>query len=190
MWSATVALPSKSRLWRGAAKGSVMAIPVDKPIICPVLIGRTSHLDLLHECIDRALADMEQYLLISGEAGIGKSRLVAEAKVYAAARGCLLLQGACFEPDRSAPYAPFLEILRTRVNEQATGSMPTDAELDLSELCELLPELRPLLRARHGRQADVTTIDPGQMKRRLFATLADYFAKEAAHRPLLLVVED
>ena len=163
---------------------------VDRPVVCPVLIGRTAQLDALTSCIDGAVAGTGQLLLIAGEAGIGKSRLVAEAAAVAAAHGCLVLRGACFEPDRSAPYAPFLEILRRRVHQAATQPLAPDAELAFWELFELLPDLRSLAHARRDAVSAVTAIEPAQLQRRIFATLSDYLAKEAALRPLLLVVED
>ena len=167
-----------------------MLSPVDRPVVCPVLIGRTAQLDALTSCIDGAVAGTGQLLLIAGEAGIGKSRLVAEAAAVAAAHGCLVLRGACFEPDRSAPYAPFLEILRRRVHQAATQPLAPDAELAFWELFELLPDLRSLAHARRDAVSAVTAIEPAQLQRRIFATLSDYLAKEAALRPLLLVVED
>ena len=70
------------------------------PTMCPVLIGRCSELIHLHLLIDRAHSGQEQVVLVSGEAGIGKSRLVAEAKAYAAAHDFLLLfEGHCFQTD-------------------------------------------------------------------------------------------
>ena len=90
-----------------------MSISLNKPIICPILIGRQSEVTTLHALIDQARSAQGQVVLISGEAGIGKSRLVAEAKTYATEQGFLLLQGNCFPTDRSSPYAPLLDLLRS-----------------------------------------------------------------------------
>ena len=65
----------------------------NKPIVCPIVIGRTAELTALHQLIDQAKGGRGHVALISGEAGIGKSRLVAEAKTYAAAHDVLLLAG-------------------------------------------------------------------------------------------------
>jgi predicted ATPase len=69
------------------------------------LIGRAVDLTALQALIDQTKQGKGQVALISGEAGIGKSRLVAEAKTYAANQGFLLLQGNCFQTDRVFPYA-------------------------------------------------------------------------------------
>jgi len=54
-----------------------------------------------------------QTALIAGEAGVGKSRLVAEISARARGRGRAVMQGRCFEPDRALPYMPLLDLLRT-----------------------------------------------------------------------------
>jgi hypothetical protein len=51
--------------------------------------------------------------LLCDEAGIGKSRLVAEMKTFALARGFQCLQGHCFPADLSCPYAPLLDLFRS-----------------------------------------------------------------------------
>src|SRR5712692_6602114 len=83
------------------------------PIMCPVLIGRAHDLTSLRLLVDRAKSGEGQVTLVSGEAGIGKSRLVAEVKTYAASHDFLLLQGSCFPTDLSCPYAPLLDLLRS-----------------------------------------------------------------------------
>jgi predicted ATPase len=90
-----------------------MQSSIDIPIICPIVIGRSAELTALHFLLERTKSGKGQVVLLSGEAGIGKSRLVAEAKTYATSHGFLLLEGQCFPTDRSCPYAPLLEVLRS-----------------------------------------------------------------------------
>src|SRR5260370_29567490 len=82
----------------------------NKPIVCPVLIGRAADLTALYVLVDQAKRGEGQVALISGEAGIGKSRLVAEAKAYAASQGFIPLQGNSFQTHTAFPYAPFLDL--------------------------------------------------------------------------------
>ena len=83
-------------------------MPPVGPVSTPVVIGRHQELATL----DALLNGGRGVLLISGEAGIGKSRLAREAVAHAAARGYRVLQGACFDRDQSLPYAPLLDLLR------------------------------------------------------------------------------
>jgi hypothetical protein len=105
---------------------------LNKPIICPILIGRQLELTTLRALIDQTKGG--QVVLISGEAGIGKSRLVAEAKAYAEEQGFLLLLGNCFPTDRSYPYAPILDLLQSSHAKELLATYITNLELHASEL--------------------------------------------------------
>jgi len=80
---------------------------------CPTLIGRTDDLATLHRLVDLAGEGRGGVVLVSGEAGIGKSRLVAEVKAEALAHDFWLVQGSCFPTDHAIPYAPLLDLLRS-----------------------------------------------------------------------------
>ncbi|HEY6286655.1 MAG TPA: ATP-binding protein, partial [Ktedonobacteraceae bacterium] len=117
-----------------------MTVPIDKSVICPILIGRTRELAALYSLIDVDRSEQEQAALISGEAGIGKSRLVAEARSYAVAQGFLPLQGSCFQADTSYPYAPLLDLLRAFFANQISASLTANQEQIVNELVRLLPD--------------------------------------------------
>ena len=78
-----------------------MAAPFHKPVVCPILIDRVNELATLQELIDQAKSGRGQVALLSGEAGIGKSRLVAEAKASAAAQDF-----SCSRETASSPTSP------------------------------------------------------------------------------------
>lgn len=163
-----------------------MAVPFERSIVCPMLIGRAAQLDALERRIALACAGHGQVALVVGEAGIGKSRLVAEARVRAVEQGFAILQGHCFEPDRALPYAPLLDLLRAflaahRVDEIAKALGPSAAELVtlLPELADILPDAVP-----------TPTLAPEQEKRRCFQALTQFFIRVAARRPLLIMIED
>ncbi len=166
-----------------------MALSSNKPIVCPVLIGRATDLIALQVLIDQTKQSEGQVALISGEAGIGKSRLVAEAKTYAASQGFLSLQGSCFQTDSAFPYAPFLDLLRSYFS----GSSPVTGHHDLTpfaqELSRFLPDMTPLIPERTSLIVP-SSLDPQQEKRRLFALLLHFFTEQVAHQPLLFIVED
>jgi hypothetical protein len=90
-----------------------MAAPFQTPIVCPVLIGRERQFDLLLRLVDQVRTGQGHTALIAGEAGIGKSRLVAELKPAVTSQGLTMLQGRCFELDRVLPYAPLVDLLRS-----------------------------------------------------------------------------
>ena len=161
-----------------------MSISLNKPIICPTLIGRQSEVTTLHALIDQARSAQGQVVLISGEAGIGKSRLVAEAKTYATEQGFLLLQGNCFPTDRSSPYAPLLDLLRSSQAKELLTTYTANREPLARDLALLDLDLIPL------PSGGPPPLEPEQEKRRLFVALTHFFTGVAAKQPVLLTVED
>lgn len=154
-----------------------MSDPLLQSILCPVLIGRDAQVAALARLLDLARSGQGQIALISGEAGIGKSRLVAEARKLAAAQGFMLLQGNCFEPDRVLPYAPLIDLLRT-----------------LPPTMTLPPDLLALLAGQSSGQRTHAAEDPEQAKRHLFQTLTDFFvaphSQFTIHHSPLIIIED
>ncbi|MEO7002257.1 MAG: AAA family ATPase [Ktedonobacterales bacterium] len=169
-------------------------------VVCPVLVGRRADLAALRSLVEQGVNGAGRVILLGGEAGIGKSRLVAEAKTYAASHGALLLQGNCFQTDRSLPYAPLLDLFRVYFSSIAqvdahVGRMQADEQGDgdrkslRAELSKLLPELH-LMFPELANMPTLPSADPEQEKRRLFAVMSHFFTEQAARRPVLLVMED
>ena len=152
------------------------------PVLCQALIGRASERDRLFWLIERARGGQGQVALVCGEAGIGKSRLVAEAKARAAG-DFLILQGNCFQEDRSYPYAPLLDMLRAFA---AQSSLAISESSIVREFARLLPELAQSLPGPLPSPLP----DPEQEKRRLFAALTHFFRALTGQQPVLLAIED
>src|SRR2546423_3427624 len=163
-----------------------MTTAFNPSVICPILIGRTAELAAFHLLIDQVKSGRGQVALLSGEAGIGKSRLVAEAKTYATAQGFLRLQGQCFPTDHSCPYAPLLDLLRSHLATSSREQVDTEMGSLASALSPLLLDLLPL----PSDLPSLPTLDSEHEKRRLFAALAHLFLRQATKQPALLIVED
>jgi predicted ATPase len=166
-----------------------MVLSPNKPIVCPVLIGRAADLTALHALIDQAKRGEGQVALLSGEAGIGKSRLVAEGKTYALAQGFRLLQGNCFPGDTSCPYAPLLDLLRSHFASQSRTEIPTELRPFAREFAQLIPDLVHVL-PESAPMLPLTPLGPEQEKRLLFEALTRWFIGLATKQPVLLVIED
>ena len=83
------------------------------------LIGRRHELESLVGALERAQAGQAAVVLVSGDAGIGKSRLVAELCAIARERGGLVLQGQCAALGESMPYLPLADALWTAARDPA-----------------------------------------------------------------------
>ncbi len=162
-----------------------MSTPTTR-IRSPILIGRRSEWATVELALAQTEQGQGQTLLVSGEAGIGKSRLVAEARAAADALGFRVLQGNCFEIDASFPYAPLIDALRAyfsglapATTENALGALGPELIKLMPELSLTLPELTPS-----------APLDPESEKRRLFEALTRFFIQLSSASPVLLVLED
>jgi DNA-binding CsgD family transcriptional regulator/tetratricopeptide (TPR) repeat protein len=148
-------------------------------------VGRGSELAMLHTLLPWADGDGRRVVLVGGEAGSGKSRLVREFGTAAGAEGALVLYGAC-DAVVHAPYGPFVDALDhlTRVTppEELRAALgPTGGEL-----ARLLPDLA----VRTGAPATPAGADPDTERHRLHTAVTDLLAGVSRRRPVLLVLED
>ena len=159
-----------------------------QPGIAKRLIGRRSELAVIQSQIDAALAGQGGVLLVAGEAGVGKSRLVAETveRFTAASGQGRVLIGNCFEGDRALTYAPLLDLLRTYLSAEPTASPERVFEHDPAVFVTLLPELQP----RFGDVPPLSGADPSQEKHRIFQGLLGLVARLAGEQPLMIALED
>jgi predicted ATPase/DNA-binding SARP family transcriptional activator/class 3 adenylate cyclase len=175
------------------------------------LIGRDEEFAKLKGALARVLEGQGQMVALVGEAGVGKSRLVAELKEVAFALGDdqptpLWLEGRCLELGTAASYAPFIDIFRgyfawgaqddDRSRRECIRSplRETVERGDLSE--ERFEQIFPLL----GRLLSVRLEDeweerlegdsPEQIRRRTFVAVHDFFVALSKRQPVVLVFED
>jgi len=156
-----------------------------QPVVCPVLVGRAAVVESLRHAMEAARSGQGRIVLLSGEAGVGKSRLVAVGKVHAAQRGCMVLESACFLQDRASPYGPVLDLLRARFAGLAPDEIAEAVGPFAREISWLLPELVPC-------PADPfpMPLDMEQQRGRLFAALTHVLTGQARDHGILLVVDD
>ncbi len=164
-----------------------MEIPFDQSAICPAIIGRMADLVAISSFMQQARNSKRQVLLLSGEAGIGKSRLVTEVKESATRQGFLTLQGSCFPTDLSYPYAPLLDLMHVYVKSLPAETLSSALPLSTRELFPLLPSHIQLLPELAALPA-LPPLEPEQEKRRLFSALTEFFSRLAKEQPLLLII--
>lgn len=157
-----------------------------KSFLTPVFVGRREEIRQLDATLTAVQAGAGRCVLVSGEAGIGKSRLLAEIRDRAAGIGFTPLAGRCFEQDRSFPYAPLIDVLRPFLAQGAVADR-LDALGPLApELVKLLPELETLGLAMQPAPPLESEVE----QRRLFEALTSLFLHQAQAGPVLLIVED
>ena len=151
-------------------------------VVSPILVGRADQLATLDAALAAASQGRPATVLIGGEAGVGKSRLVSEFAERARGAGARVLTGGCLELGADGlPFAPFTSVLRELVRDLGAARV---AELLPSgatrELARLLPEF--------GEPAG--SDDEDLARARLFEQLLILLGQLAARGPVVLIVED
>ncbi|MEU0595101.1 MULTISPECIES: helix-turn-helix transcriptional regulator [Streptomyces] len=167
---------------------------VETRSVSPVFVGRTGELDTLNDALARAAGGAAagasaaggepQALLLGGEAGVGKTRLVEEFAAAAHRRGAVVALGGCVEIGADGlPFAPFstaLRALRRHLPEELAAAAAGQEE----ELARLLPELAEGAPVTGGGRHDEESMA------RLFELTARLLERVAARHTVVLVLED
>src|SRR5262245_65881255 len=96
------------------------------PLISPLLVGRDAPLELATRRLDEAAAGRGQFLLLAGEAGIGKSRFIDAIANTATDRGFRVTGGYVAPQDLDVPAASLLDLARNARRDPAFGSLGDD----------------------------------------------------------------
>lgn len=148
-------------------------------------VARAHELQCLLEALARADAGERQFMLVSGEPGIGKTTLAAEAAAAAVASGATVLYGHN-EEDIGTPYQPFVEALGDLVSEASSSIL----ERHVAEHGGALKRLLPALGDRVPEVPEVPISDPERERYQLYAAVVDIVERAAADEPLMLIVDD
>ena len=151
---------------------------------CPIIIGRDDELTTGTRLLTEATNAQGQFVLISGEAGIGKSRLARAIGDVAVATGFQRLVGVCQEQDRAFPFAPLRDALRQQLRRTGTPGPARLFGADYPLFAHLLPELV------RTDAAPMPPLPPEEERRRLFEAFARMFTRLARVAPLFIVLED
>ncbi len=149
------------------------------------LVGRASELARLLARLDEAASGQAVVALVSGDAGVGKTRLVTELTRLAGKRGFTVLSGRCAELGDSVPYLPLADALRDATHSPSgngTVAPLLDALASRPVLSRLLPDQGT------GEPADGG--DSGLARQQLFGAVLGLLAELAEAAPVLLVLED
>lgn len=148
------------------------------------LVGREPELRQMVERWERAAGGQGQTLFLSGEPGIGKTRLAQELVALAEESGAVVLTGRC-QAAGDAPYAPIAQIIRAGLELQQSDNLNLPAYI-VADLLALAPHLRP----RYPQVLSNPQLPTSSERQRMFESFASWCELLAAARPLMLWIDD
>jgi tetratricopeptide (TPR) repeat protein len=150
------------------------------------LVGRHDELEELRKLWRRAMQGQGHLALVSGEPGVGKTRLARELVVVAQLAGAAVLEGGCYEFEATTPYLPFVEALRRWVDSEPVEAL----RARLGSEASMLARLAPAIDARIGPLTPLPALSAQEERVRLYEAVARLFAGLAAERGVLLFLDD
>ena len=180
-------------LLRGSQAGRESARPPGGPSTTPLgerrsqpasnspMIGRGDAMTAMRQALEHALDDGGRVVLVTGEAGIGKTRLIQEFSAEAMRRGLLVLSAWCHETEQPLPFRPWIDALRDSGTPLASLLRDETSVASRASLARVFPELAG------ANEVPVTTSDEHAV---LFEALSDLVRRLTDERPLVIVLED
>jgi eukaryotic-like serine/threonine-protein kinase len=143
----------------------------------------------LKEAIDDALAEGGRLFTLSGEAGVGKSRLSREATAYAEAHGTRAFWGRCWDHAGAPPYWPWIQVLRGVIDSVEPAALAAWLGAGAAEIAQIVPELREKVQGLPAVPS-AELAQPEMARFRLFDSVVWFLRKAAETQPLLIVLDD
>ncbi len=161
-------------------------MPTPEPRWAQPLVDREQEIKILRTRLDAALRGEGSLVFITGEAGIGKTRLAYELRSYAKLRGAQCLMGKGGEREGAVPYQPWSAITREYVRWAPPLLLFKAVGTSAAELATLVPELGEKLGA-----IPPSASTPGMQEHvRLYEAVTQFFVNISKESPLVLFLDD
>jgi hypothetical protein len=158
--------------------------PPESVVTGTAFVGRQSELAALQRGLEEALAGRSSLFLVTGEAGMGKSRLVEEVTSVARSQGMRVLTGRCWEAVEAPAYWPWIQVLRQLCADLDTSELRASAQ-GAQEIAQLVPQVAE-------RLGVTPTMNPASKEFRFgcFDSVASFLRSVAESKPTMIVLED
>jgi class 3 adenylate cyclase/tetratricopeptide (TPR) repeat protein len=171
-----------------ASKAAKPAAPpkVAAPAPASDFVGRAAELAEASEVLAQVLAGRGHVLLISGEPGIGKTRLAKEIAERARRQGVEVLWGRCYEGEGRPAFWPWVQIVRGYLSVRSQGELRDQIGRGGVDMAGLIPEVRERL----PDLPEAPRLAHEDARFRLFDSLTALFKAAALVRPLVVILDD
>ena len=149
-------------------------------------VGRQREMAELQSALDDAIAGHGRVVMLTGEPGIGKTRLAQELSGIAGQRGAQVLWGRCYEEEGVPPYWPWVQPIRSYVQMSDPELLSSLMGPGAADIIEIVPDLRAKLPGLEPSPV----LEPEQARFRLFDSIITFLKNAAQSQPLMLVLDD
>ncbi len=149
-------------------------------------VGRDAELSRVKGKLADARTGRGGLVMLIGEPGIGKSRMIEEFTEHARGEGSAVLFGACFEGEWVPPFAPFAEA----IEEYAKSAAVETLQADLGHSAGAISRLAPSLRDRLPDFAEPAQLQPDEERFRLLDAVSQFLIATSERAPVVLVLDD
>ena len=152
-----------------------------------VFVGRQQEVSELRAALEDALTGKGRLVMLVGEPGIGKTRTAQELAAYAEARGTQVMWGHCYEDQGTPPYWPWVQAIRSYVQQQDTEKLRTEMGSGAWDIGEIVPDMRDRL---HDLEPPTALLDSESARFRLFDSITTFFKNASRTQPVVVILDD
>lgn len=168
-----------------------MREPTNSHPSSPMFVGREPEILELQQALTDVLGGNGRLFLVSGEPGIGKTRLAEQLSTEAREKGARVIWARCWEGDGAPAYWPWIQIFRACVRDSSVQRLDSLIDPEAPHVARLVPELAsshhpPAL----ARLRTLPSAEPQETRFRLFDSAARLLKKVAGTAPLMLALDD
>lgn len=149
-------------------------------------VGRDAELSRIKTKLADARTGRGGLVMLVGEPGIGKSRMIEEFTEHARSDGAAVLFGACFEGEWVPPFAPFADAIDNYAKEASVETL----QADLGHSAGAIARLAPTLRDRLPDFAEPAALQPDEERFRLLDAVSQFLIATSQRVPVVLVLDD
>lgn len=171
--------------WRPPPATASASTVVPLPQVGDPFVGRERAVEAVAAALAAMLAGQSRIVLVSGEAGIGKTRLVEELAARAEQEGAIIVWGATYEDEGAPAFLPWVQVFDDLAAADPAG-LAAALAADGPILTQVFPSLKELLDDVQPPPA----LDAAEARFQLFEAVSRVLVRVAARRPLAVVLDD
>ena len=154
--------------------------------IAGTFVGRQREMVELRATLEDVSSGRARIVMLSGDPGIGKTRTAQEFALYATSRGAGSLWGRCYEGQGAPPYWPWIQIIRSCIQNQNPEQIRSTLGSGAANIAEVVPEVREAL----PDLEPPPRLEPEQARFRLFDSITTYLKNISKDYPLVLLMDN